>query len=253
MMKLYQFEFLLFLLLIIVNTTLSISFSTLSQFTKPLEKFDKVINSEGSDIAWDKFVMDPLKDKVMESEAKKMVENIKPSPPSQLLKYKGLDQIKQYLQNFGYLEQSGPFNNTLDQETVLALKTYQRYFNIYAGQDSLRKILQHIALPRCGVPDMNFTYDSTNDISYPKGNQWFPKGTKNLTYGFAPKNEIPLNVTNVFRKALTRWSQTTRVLNFTETTSYDDADIKDCVQQYEHGEIGFGDRRDASDRSFVRT
>ncbi|AES96364.1 putative matrilysin [Medicago truncatula] len=226
MMKLYQFEFLLFLLLIIVNTTLSISFSTLSQFTKPLEKFDKVINSEGSDIAWDKFVMDPLKDKVMESEAKKMVENIKPSPPSQLLKYKGLDQIKQYLQNFGYLEQSGPFNNTLDQETVLALKTYQRYFNIYAGQDSLRKILQHIALPRCGVPDMNFTYDSTNDISYPKGNQWFPKGTKNLTYGFAPKNEIPLNVTNVFRKALTRWSQTTRVLNFTETTSYDDADIK---------------------------
>ncbi|RHN55173.1 putative peptidase M10A, metallopeptidase, catalytic domain-containing protein [Medicago truncatula] len=33
-------------------------------------------------------------------------------------------------------------------------------------------------------------------------------------------------MTNVFRNAFTRWSQTTRVLNFSETTSYDDANIK---------------------------
>ena len=43
---------------------------------------------------------------------------------------------------------------------------------------------------------------------------------------FAPKSEIPLDMINVFRNAFTQWSQTTRVLNFNETTSYDDADIK---------------------------
>lgn len=223
MMKLYRFELLLFLLLIIVNTTLSISFPTLSPgVVKPLEKFAKGIRSEGFDTLWNK-AMEKLEDKLKDSKEQKILDKIKPSPPSQLPKdIQGLYRIKQYLYDFGYLKQSGPFNNTPDQETFLAVKTYQQYFNIQVtGQ-----ILPHMALPRCGVPDMNFNYGFTNDISFPKGNQWFPKGTKNLTYGFAPENEIPLNVTNVFRKALTQWSQTTRVLNFTETKSYDDADIK---------------------------
>ncbi|XP_003613412.3 metalloendoproteinase 1 [Medicago truncatula] len=216
MMKLYQFEFFLFLL-IIVNTTLSSSFPTLSQFAKPLEYIKKT--TEAADYIWDKKIK-----KLVEDLKDKNLKNIKPSLPSQLPKYKGVDQIKQYLSDFGYLEQSGPFNNTLDQETVLALKTYQRYFNIQ--QDTLSEILQHIALPRCGVPDRILKYNLTNDISFPKGNQWFPKGTKNLTYGFDPRNKIPLDMTNVFRTALTQWSNTTRVLNFTETKSYDDANIK---------------------------
>jgi len=208
-MKLYQFKFLLFLLLIIVNTTLSISFPPFSpQFVKPLEKFKKGL--EAADFLWDKVIKDKFEDSKEET-----LDKIKPSPPLQLPKHvQGLDQIKQYLYDFGYLEQSGPFNNTPDQETISAIKAYQKYFNIQANQ-----IAAHITLPRCGVPDINLKYDFTNDIS-------FPKGTKNLTYGFAPGNEIPLDMTNVFRKALTRWSNTTRVLNFTETKSFDDADIK---------------------------
>jgi len=87
--------------------------------------------------------------------------------------------------------------------------------------------LQQILLPRCGVPDMNFKYRLTNGMSFPKGNKWFPKEKEYLTYAFAPGSEIPPNMTDVFRNAFTQWSQTTRVLNFMETTLYDDdADIK---------------------------
>lgn len=217
MMKLYQFEFFLFLLLIIVNTTLSSSFPFSPKLVKPLEYIKKV--KEAADYIWDKKIKD-----LVEDLKDQKLDNIKPSLPSQLPKLKGLDQIKQYLSDFGYLEQSGPFNNTLDQETYLAIVTYQQYFNIQ--QATFSKIFQHIALPRCGVPDRISKYNLTNDVSFPKGNQWFPKGTKNLTYGFDPRNKIPLDMTNVFRTALTQWSNTTRVLNFTETKSYDDADIK---------------------------
>lgn len=223
-MKLYQFKFLLFLLLIIVNTTLSISFPLKfipdlplkfsPENVKSLEFFKKGL--EATDRAWDKII----KDWVEELKAQNISDKINSQLPKHI---QGLDQIKQYLSDFGYLEQSGPFNNTLDQETFLAIVTYQQYFNTQA---TFSKVSQHIALPRCGVPDMIFNYSLTNDISLPKGNQWFPKGTKNLTYGFAPENEIPLDMTNVFRKALTRWSNTTRVLNFTETKSFNDADIK---------------------------
>ena len=247
MMKLYQFKLLLFLLLNIVNATLSISFPAFSpgivkplesKWLKRLEKFKKGL--EATDPLWSNEI---IQDKVEDYKEKKMWDKIKlpppsqlpSSPPSQLPKHvQGLDHIKQYLHDFGYLEQSGPFNNTPDQETLLAIKTYVQYFNIQAFD----QLLPHIALPRCGVPDMNLKYGFTNDIpfSYPKGNQWFPKGTKNLTYCFAPENEIPLNMTNVLRNALTRWSNTTRVLNFTETKSYHDANIKILFYNMTYGD-----------------
>jgi hypothetical protein len=73
----------------------------------------------------------------------------------------------------------------------------------------------------------------TNE-SWPKGNKWFPRGTKNLTYGFAPVSKIPLEAIKVFRNALTRWSTATKILNFTET-SYDDANIKIGFYIYDDG------------------
>ncbi|PNX56518.1 metalloendoproteinase 1-like protein, partial [Trifolium pratense] len=139
----------------------------------------------------------------------------------------GLYIIKEYLSDFGYLQQHGPFNNLTNNETTSAIEIYQRNFNLQAKGNLNIETLQQILIPRCGVPDINFEYNlsGTNTMSWPKGNMWFPKGKTNLTYGFAPENKIPLNATKVFRNALTRWSTTTKVLNFTET-SYDDANIK---------------------------
>ncbi|XP_050907841.1 metalloendoproteinase 1-like [Lathyrus oleraceus] len=208
-MKSYLFKFLLFLLLFILNP------STLSAgFLSSLEK--QIINKikgEASHYAW-----------------KKTLDKIKqlPPPDAQPAKeIKGLSEIKQYFYYFGYLPQSAPFNDILDEVTISALKTYQKYFNLQVTGDLNIQTLQQISLPRCGVPDMNFEYSFTDtlNVSWPKGNNRFPSGTRNLTYGFAPESKISFNSTQVLRNALTRWSQTTNVLSFNET-AYDVADIK---------------------------
>jgi ssRNA-specific RNase YbeY (16S rRNA maturation enzyme) len=176
MMKLYQFELLLSLLFIIVNTTLS---GYIPQFS-PLGKQTEEIQ--------------------------------------------GLSQIKQHLFHFGYLQglYMFGFDDVLDNKTISAIKAYQQFFNLQVTGHLDTETLQQIMLPRCGVPDIN------PDISFAgaQGNKWFPKGTKELTYGFLPESKISIDNVNVLRNAFTRWSQTTRVLKFSETTSYDDADIK---------------------------
>ncbi|XP_047159685.1 metalloendoproteinase 5-MMP-like [Vigna umbellata] len=137
---------------------------------------------------------------------------------------KGLSQIKEYFSNFGYLQPSDTFDDSLDQQTVSAIKTYQQSFNLQVTGDLNNETLQLISLPRCAVPDMNFTYNFIGNVSWPKaGNQWFQK--INLTYGFLPTNRITANATEVFGQAFTRWANATGRLNLTQT-NYDDADIK---------------------------
>ncbi|KEH27772.1 putative macrophage elastase [Medicago truncatula] len=138
-------------------------------------------------------------------------------------------QIKKHLNTFGYFRRSPlDFDDVLDKETISAIKTYQQFFNLQVTGHLNTETLQQFSFPRCGIPDMKYEYgfhDGSN-VSFPKGNKWFPKGTKKLTYGFLPDNRIPIDIIKVFRNAFTRWSQTTRVLNFSETTSYEDAEIK---------------------------
>jgi len=228
-MKLYKFELLLFLFLI--NTTLSIGFfhKIFSSVLK-LKPIGKEIRGQARGQATDYGLKTTL-DKIKQS----------PTPEQPAIEIQGLDQIKEYLNDFGYLQQPEPFNNVLDQQTISAIKTFQQSFNLQVTGYLNPETIQQILLPRCGVPDMNFDYGFTNDISFPKGNKWFPKEKEYLTYAFAPQSEIPLDMTNVFRNAFTQWSQTTRVLNFNETTSYDDADIK--IGFYNIN-INYGDRVD---------
>jgi peptidoglycan hydrolase-like protein with peptidoglycan-binding domain len=211
MMKLYQFEWLLFIFNI-VNAALSASTQFFPSFGNQITK---EIRGQAKDHAW-----------------KNTLDKIKQSPPSnqqQANEIQGLSQIKQYLDDFGYFKQSPlDFDNVLDKKTISAVKSYQQFFNLQVTGDLNTETLQQILLPRCGVPDMNFEYSFTDliNISYPKGNKWFPKGTKTLTFGFHPESKISIYMINVFRNALTRWSKTTEVLNFKETTSYNNADIK---------------------------
>ncbi|XP_047159689.1 metalloendoproteinase 2-MMP-like [Vigna umbellata] len=146
------------------------------------------------------------------------------SPPQQnqpLNQIEGLSRIKEYFYKFGYLQFSETFNDFLDQQTVSAIETYQQTFNLQVTGHLNDETLQLISLPRCAVPDMNFTYNFPE--AWPKaGNQWFQK--INLTYGFLPTN-IPANATKAFGQAFTRWANATGRLNLTQT-NYDDADIK---------------------------
>ncbi|XP_027361729.1 uncharacterized protein LOC113869551 isoform X2 [Abrus precatorius] len=150
-----------------------------------------------------------------------------PQPNLPRIQKKGFYRFKAYLSNFSYLQSSGPFNDYIDQETISAFKTYQGYFNLQITGLPNKQTIQQMLLPRCAVPDINFNYSFAADgLSWPKaGNTWFPKGKRNLTYGFPSPDKFPANMTKVFRDAFTRWAKATTVLNFTETT-YDNADIK---------------------------
>ncbi|TKY69787.1 Metalloendoproteinase 5-MMP [Spatholobus suberectus] len=218
-MKSYLFAFLLFLLL--VDQTLSASFHV------PTSSTAKIFGGRGGKVLKD------ILQNVVEDLIKQKLSPPQPNaPPKQI---KGLSHIKDYLSNYGYLQSSGPFNDSLDQETKAAITTYQQYFNLQATGDLNNQTLQKILQQRCAIPDMNFTYGFTDNVSLPKaGNQWFPKG--NLTYGFLPASEIPANMTKVFRGAFTQWAQATGVLNLTETT-YDNADIKVGFYNFTYLEI----------------
>ncbi|XP_004515308.1 metalloendoproteinase 5-MMP-like [Cicer arietinum] len=196
MMISYLFEFLLVLLLIIANTTLS---AYIPQFSP---SFGKQIMKEN---AW--------KNKLDSQLSSTEIQN--------------LSQIKKFLSDFGYLKQDVEwFDNVLDNETISAIKTYQQNFNLKVTGNITIEVLKHMSFPRCGVPDLNLDngFDTPN-VAWPKGNKWFPKGKKNLSYGFLPGSEISLEMMIVLKNALTRWSKATKVISFTET-KYDDADIK---------------------------
>ncbi|KAG2376842.1 Threonine dehydratase [Vigna angularis] len=97
------------------------------------------------------------------------------SPPQQnqtLQQIKGLSRIKEYFSNFGYLQSSQTFDDFLDQQTVSAIKTYQQSFNLRVtgnlNNETLQLILQLILQPRCAVPDVNFTYNFAENVSWPK-------------------------------------------------------------------------------------
>eukprot|EP00256_Glycine_max_P053423 XP_014620001.1 metalloendoproteinase 5-MMP [Glycine max] len=149
-----------------------------------------------------------------------------PALPKQInIEVEGLSVVKYYLSDYGYIESSGPFNNIFDQETMSAIKTYQEFSNLPVTGVPNKQLKQQMLSLRCGVPDVNIDYNFTDDnTSYPKaGHRWFPN--RNLTYGFLPKNQIPDNMTKVFRDSFARWAQASGTLSLTETT-YDNADIQ---------------------------
>ncbi|RDX68044.1 Metalloendoproteinase 5-MMP, partial [Mucuna pruriens] len=147
-----------------------------------------------------------------------------PQPNAPLKKIKGLSHFKDYFFNYGYLQSSGPFNDYLDQETISAITTYQNYFNLPATGDLNNDTIHQISLLRCAVPDMNFTYNFTDNASWPKAGNHpvVPQGQEpHLRFSSGEQNPSQRD-----QDSFTRWTQATGVLNLTETKLYDDADIK---------------------------
>ncbi|KAF1861849.1 hypothetical protein Lal_00026319 [Lupinus albus] len=142
---------------------------------------------------------------------------------------------KQYLYDLGYITNSSyPFSDILDTETISAIKTYQKFFNLDVTGILDNKTLNQMTLPRCVVPDLNLVYDlnSETNVSWPQGIRWFPNGTStnHLTYGFLPQSKIPHHFQKVFIDAFNRWSEAIAELklaklNFTKT-NYKTSDIK---------------------------
>ncbi|XP_010264870.1 PREDICTED: metalloendoproteinase 1-like [Nelumbo nucifera] len=67
---------------------------------------------------------------------------------------KGLNQVKRYLQRFGYLDHHNDDDDDFDHHLESAIKTYQLNYNLKETGSLDVATVKQMMLPRCGVPDI---------------------------------------------------------------------------------------------------
>ncbi|KAF5208294.1 Metalloendoproteinase 1 protein [Thalictrum thalictroides] len=159
-------------------------------------------------------------------------------------KVDGLANIKKYFRQFGYLPDSvDNYTDDFDDSLESALKIYQLNFNLNDTGVLDDTTLQQITLPRCGNADVvngsstmksgsgkNNSHSDSSTIHsvahysfFPSRPRW-PSWKTDLTYAFAPGNQLTDTVKSVFARAFLRWQDVTP-LTFREIQNYDTADI----------------------------
>ncbi|PIN24934.1 Matrilysin [Handroanthus impetiginosus] len=167
----------------------------------------------------------------------------------------GLATLKKYFQYFGYLNKSySDFSDDFDDYLESAIKMYQQNFKLNTTGQLDVTTLKHVVQPRCGIPDIvdgvstmlsgktgDGAYSANSTIHtvahysfFPNKPRW-PPGKTQLTYAFLPENQLSDVVRSVFSRAFERWSEV-MPLTFTETTSYNGADIKIGFFRGDHGD-----------------
>ncbi|XP_058772348.1 metalloendoproteinase 2-MMP-like [Vicia villosa] len=117
----------------------------------------------------------------------------------------------QILEKYGFLNSSTSPSNSEDESSIIK---FQQYFNLKKTGQLDQNTTDTLIKPRCGVPDI------VNSETF---KPWWTG--KELTYGFHPKNKVKNQLKIFFQDAFNRWSKVTG-LNFTETMTYSDSDIK---------------------------
>ncbi|KAK7307184.1 hypothetical protein VNO77_40014 [Canavalia gladiata] len=150
--------------------------------------------------------------------------------------YKDLYKVKSFFHQFGYLSNTPPFNDNYDDTLVSAIQTYQKYYNLKVTGKLDHDTVQHISVPRCGVPDIN-TGKHPNYVFFngSNGPPRYPPGTTKLTYAFLPENKVIDKFKHVFAIVFNRWSSVIKI-QFEETASYDTANIKIGFYKGNHGD-----------------
>ncbi|XP_041011284.1 metalloendoproteinase 2-MMP-like [Juglans microcarpa x Juglans regia] len=166
----------------------------------------------------------------------------------------GLSKLKHYLQHFGYITNSTSnyTDDYFDDALKAAIETYQKNFNLNVTGELDPQTVQQIVRSRCGVPDIvngsttmnsgkmtsssNGTHFHTvSHYSFFPGTPRWPNSKRNLTYAFLPENQLSNDVKTVFSRAFNRWSMVT-ALTFTQTESFNDADIQIAFFVGDHGD-----------------
>ncbi|KAK0575298.1 hypothetical protein LWI29_036906 [Acer saccharum] len=157
----------------------------------------------------------------------------------------GLSEVKEYLQNYGYISESATnFTNSFDEMLVSATKLYQQYYNIEQTGRLDEKTIGQMMVPRCGKRDIgndtSFMQHSANhgnlqSIAHYEIFEGRPRWKKRaLTFSFLPQNKLPDNYKKTIARGFSKWQAVTP-LSFRETGSYSKADIKIGFYSREHG------------------
>ncbi|KAF7135138.1 hypothetical protein RHSIM_Rhsim08G0059900 [Rhododendron simsii] len=167
---------------------------------------------------------------------------------------KGLQQLKTYLQKFGYINYS--LNKTrandddFDDSLEAAVKTYQFNYHLKTTGTLDAQTVSQMTAPRCGVPDIsngtnwmrsgkNVASHTQNAIhtvshfSFFNGNPKWPATRNRLTYAFAPGTSS--DAISAVAKAFNTWASQTQ-FRFSQSQNFASADFKIGFYRGDHGD-----------------
>ncbi|KAJ8607736.1 hypothetical protein MRB53_031266 [Persea americana] len=169
---------------------------------------------------------------------------------------KGIHQLKQYLEKFGYLPlhsntttTEGTNDDSFDDLLETAIKSYQHNFHLNISGQLDAATAKQMMIPRCGVADIvnekrgNWRHLSStllHSIShyslFQYSKRWPPSKT-HLTYGFLNGVQVMdmKNLSSIISGAFAKWQAVT---NFTlkETQNVESANIKIGFFSRSHGD-----------------
>lgn len=165
----------------------------------------------------------------------------------------GIQQLKKYLEKFGYLNysenQTHANDDNFDGLLESAVKTYQTNHGIRPTGDMDSQTVSEMMSPRCGVPDIingtNWMMRRHNHHShasllrtvshysfFPGSPRWPPSKTT-LTYAFLPLT--PNWATTPVASAFSQWDSATH-FNFIWIQDYTVSDMTISFQRLDHGD-----------------
>ncbi|KAK4773855.1 hypothetical protein SAY87_028874 [Trapa incisa] len=133
----------------------------------------------------------------------------------------GLNKLKEYFHYFGYIpEATSNFTDDFDDALEEAIKTYQKNFNLDPTGELDDATLKQIVLPRCGNADI---VNGSTSMNSGKPTSVFHS------------DSLPDAAKSAVARAFQKWAEVTP-LTFTETSSYDAADITIAFFTGDHGD-----------------
>uniref|UniRef100_A0A7N0TZB2 Peptidase metallopeptidase domain-containing protein n=1 Tax=Kalanchoe fedtschenkoi TaxID=63787 RepID=A0A7N0TZB2_KALFE len=171
---------------------------------------------------------------------------------------KGVGDLKKYLEHFGYLHypnssDSHSKDDDFDDLLERAVKTYQANFHLNPSGTLDDDMISTMMRPRCGVPDIvngsnwmqsgklrrqhhhnSKSFHQVSHYSFFPGSPRWPRTKLNLTYGFHAS--VPSEHRNSIARAFGRWAAVTRRFSFSQTSSYELADLTVLFGSRAHGD-----------------
>ncbi|KAL6965627.1 neutrophil collagenase [Sarracenia purpurea var. burkii] len=158
-------------------------------------------------------------------------------------KVNGINQLKAYLEKFGYLNSRNLVHgndNNFDDLLESAIKTYQQNYRLKVSGTLDAQTVSTMMAPRCGVPDIiNGTnwmqvgrkrhllsrdiINAVSHYSFFPGNPKWPASKYTLTYSLKPGTRA--DGVSAMQRATNTWAGSTH-FRFTQTQSYPNTDLK---------------------------
>ncbi|KAF7136422.1 hypothetical protein RHSIM_Rhsim08G0059800 [Rhododendron simsii] len=163
---------------------------------------------------------------------------------------KGLQQLKVYLQKFGYINnspnQTRANDDDFDDSLEAAIKTYQLNYHLKTTGTLDAQTVSQMMAPRCGFPDnskgtkwmragKNAASRSQNTIHTVSHSTFSPGNSKwpQLTYAFAPGTRA--DAKSAVAKAFNTWASQTG-FRFSQSQDFTSADLKIGFYRGDHGD-----------------